>query len=184
MGLDITGYSNLRYLGHHEVAEGSEHPYDDETWDRVHVEALAYDAFPHALLGVPNQQRKQYGDTTFIVAGCFELTEKTETHGFRAGSYSGYNRWRSDLASRFNPYRDGGLPSPDGPFYELIWFADNEGTICELAATNLLADFRAHEAEYRGWQYGTENGDWFVEKYADWMRACELAADGGLIDFH
>lgn len=184
MGLDITAYSNLRYLGHHDVDEGSEHPYDPETYERLHVEAIACDAFPHALLGIPNQQTKTYGTTQFISAGCFELTEKTEQYRFRAGSYSGYGRWRQDLADRFNPYRDGGPPSPEGPFYELIWFADNEGTLGELAATNLLANFRQFEAEYRAAYLGTELGDFHVAKYADWMRACELAAVGGLIDFH
>ncbi len=119
------------------------------------------------------------------MAGCFEVTEKTEEHGFPAGTYGGYNQWRKDLANRFNPYRGDGPPSPEGPFYELIWFADNEGTICQLAAANLLIAFRQHEVEYRAaHQTGTYEGDWFIEKYADWMRACELAADGGLIDFH
>jgi hypothetical protein len=184
MGLDIAAYSNLRYLGHHEVAEDSEHPYDPETDERVHVEALAYDAFPHALLGIPNQQLKTYGSTRYIVCGCFEITEKTETYSFRAGSYSGYGRWRRDLADRFNPYRDNGQPSPEGPFYELLWFADNEGTIGELAAISLLADFRQYEVEYRAAHLGAEVGDYFVQKYADWLRACELAADSGLIDFH
>lgn len=191
MGLDITAFSNLSYLGHHEVPEDSEHPYDPETFDRLHVEAITYDAFPHALLGVPNQQTKQYGTTMFIVAGCFEITEKTEQYRFRAGSYSGYNRWRQDLAAQFNPYRPGeggdayGPPNLEGPFYELIWFADNEGTIAEPAAINLLADFRQYEAEYRAAHVsGTYDGDWFIEKYLDWTHACELAADGGLIDFH
>jgi hypothetical protein len=184
MGLDITGFSNLRYLGHHEVPEHSEHPYDPETYERVHVEALAYDAFPHALMGIPNQRLKTYSTSQFITCGCFELTEKTEQHAFRAGSYGGYNRWRQDLADRFNPYRDNGRPGPEGPFYELIWFADNEGTIGELAATSLLGNFRQYEVEYRAAHLGSEMGDYFVEKYADWLRACELAADSGLIDFH
>lgn len=179
MGLDIRAYSNLTYVGRHE-----EWADEDEHYERHH-QAYAYDAFPHALMGVPDVREETLGSgTKFLTGGCFEVTEKTESHGFRAGSYGGYSQWRNDLANRFNPYRDGGPPSPEGPFYELLWFADNEGTICQLAAVNLLADFRQHEAAYRGWQYGTEPGDYFVEKYVDWMRAFELAADGGLVDFH
>jgi len=186
MGLDIHAYSHLAYVGHHEKWADEDAHYDQ------HHEAYAYDSFPHALLGVPNVQTKAgYGSSTFLSGGCFEVTEKTESHGFRAGSYSGYNAWRADLAERFNPYGPGegrdvyGPPSPEGPFYELIWFADNEGTICELAAMNLLADFRQHEAEYRAaHEPGTYHGDYDIKRYADWMRACELAADGGLIDFH
>jgi hypothetical protein len=177
MGLDIRAYSNLRYVGHHEKWADEDAHYDQ------HHEAYAYASFPHALMGVPNVQ-KHDRVPEFITGGCFEETEKTESHGFRAGSYGGYNAWRRDLADRFNPYRDGGPPSPEGPFYELIWFADSEGTIAQVAAVNLLAAFRQHEVEYRAAHLGTEDGDYFVEKYADWMRAFELAADGGFVDFH
>lgn len=186
MGLDITAYSNLTYVGHHEVEKPEDngicHLRYDADDNRFHLPAYAYDSFPHALLGLPEVKASPYPD--IVSAGCFAVGEKTESHEFRAGSYTGYNLWRRDLADRFNPYRDGGQPSPEGPFYELIWFADNEGTICELAATNLLAEFREHEATYRVAHAGTEMGEYFVQKYADWMRACELAADGGLIDFH
>ena len=178
MGLDIRAYSNLRYVGHHEKWSDEDAHYDQ------HHEAYAYADFPHALMGVPNVQAKAYGSTAFLSGGCFEETEKTESHGFRAGSYSGYNAWRRDLSDEFNPARANGQPSPEGPFYELIWFADNEGVIADVAATNLLTAFRQHEVEYRAAHAGTEHGDWFIEKYADWMRACELAATGGLIDFH
>lgn len=178
MGLDIRAYSNLRYVGHHEKWDNEDDHYDQ------HHEAYAYVGFRHALLGVPNVEAKTCGSTAFLSGGCFGQTEKTESYGFRAGSYSGYNQWRSDLAARFNPYRDGGQPSPEGPFYELIWFADNEGTICQVAAANLLASFRQHEVEYRAAHLGSEMGDWHVQRYADWLRACELAAADGLIDFH
>lgn len=179
MGLDIRAYSHLTYVGHHEDWADEDAHYDQ------HHEAYAYTAFPHALIGVPNVRDKQGFSETFLSGGCFEVTEKTEEHSFRAGSYSGYNEWRRGLAEQFNPYSDGGRgePDPEKPFYELIWFADNEGTICELAAINLLADFRQHEAEYRA-AHTDDPYDWSVRSYADWMRACELAADSGLIDFH
>jgi hypothetical protein len=178
MGLDIRAYSHLTYVGRHEKWSDEDSHYD------LHHLAYSYDAFPHALLGVPDVLAETTpSGAKFLSGGCFKVTEKTETHHFRQ-PYSSYNRWRQDLANRFNPYRDGGPPDPEGPFYELIWFADNEGTLCELSAINLLADFRQHEAEYRTAHLGTEHGDYFVAKYADWLRACELAADGGLIDFH
>lgn len=179
MGLDITAFSNLTYVGHCPDVREDDHAFDPETYDRRHIEAYAYDTFPHALLGVPELRTfsGNYG-SRFLTGGCFAPTGKTETHS--AGrSYGGYNRWRADLADRFNPYRDGGQPAPEGPFYELIWFADNEGTICQVAATNLLASFRQYELEYAA---GHESYD--VDFYRDFLRACELAADGGLIDFH
>lgn len=144
MGLDITAYNHLTYVGHHRKWADEDKHYDE------HHEAYAYDSFPHALLGVPNVQTKSgYGGSTFLSGGCFQVTDKTKAHEFRAGSYSGYNAWRRDLAEQFNPYGPGagtgGLgdyiaPDPEKPFYELIWFADNAGTICELAAANLLPE--------------------------------------------
>jgi hypothetical protein len=177
MGLDIRAYSRLTYVGHHEEWT------DEDAHYEQHHEAYSYDEFPHALMGLPDIRRSE-SVAQFITAGCFAETAETESHGFRAGSYSGYGAWRRDLADRFNPYRENGQPSPEGPFYELIWFADNEGTIAQLAAVNLLAAFRQHEVEYRAAHADAGQGDWFVAKYADWMRACELAADDGLIDFH
>jgi hypothetical protein len=183
MGLDITAYSYLTYVGHHPVERPEENGichlrYDDED-NRFHVPAFAYDAFPHALMGVPDVREEKAPGESCLLGGCFAVTEKTETHRFRAGSYSGYNRWRKDLATRFNPYRNGGQPSPEGPFYELIWFADNEGTLCQVAATSLLGDFRQFEVEYTA-----DHDEYDVAVYRNFLRAFELAADGGLVDFH
>lgn len=190
MGLDITAYSNLRHLGHHPGSEEEDHQYDPETFDRRHVEAFAYDCFPHALKGVPDlREVKGFTSSTFLSGGCFEITDKTETHAFRAGSYSGYGQWRMDLASQFNPAAiifEAGRPAmtepdPELPFYELIWFADNEGTIGSQAAADLLADFRQHATAYDP-KHAYDG--WAHEKYRDWTTAFELAAQGGLVHFH
>lgn len=175
MGLDIYSHSRLHYVGHHD-----ERPDGDEHYEQ-HIHAYAYEAFPHALLGIPDVRMNAFADgESFLDAGCFERTVATREYNFRAGSYGGYNAWRHDLAEQFNPYRDNGQksPNPEGPFYELLWFAGNEGTIAELAAISLLTDFRQFEAEYRA-----VHDEYAVDGYMSWMRACELAADGGLIQF-
>lgn len=174
VSLDITAYSNLRHVGDHNPPS--------QIWceNEDHITAFAYDDFPHALQAVPRYGiRTGSGGSRFIYGGCFEITDKTETIGFRAGSYSGYGRWREDLQEQFNPDRSPGLP-----FYELIWFADNEGTLDEVAAMSLLADFREHEAMYRARRADDEYGRYDIERYEHWMRACELASQGGLIEFH
>jgi hypothetical protein len=173
MGLDITAYSKLRHIGDHEfdpeLNEGEPGPwcfYDG------HVQSWAYSDFTASFRGIPILTTRD----GLSHGGCLEITSETQTHGFRAGSYSGYNAWRSDLASQFNPDGDEGKP-----FYELIWFADNEGAIGPDAAKDLLEDFRAHADVYappRRWGAG------LAEVYADWTRAFELAADGGLVNFH
>jgi len=176
MGLDITAYSHLRHLGRHT---GDKPRCDVEG----HIEALAYEDFPRSFRGIPILGRYANADgSAFLEGGCFEQSAQTDTHAFHAGSYSGYGRWRENLANQFNPqpevpgetYR--GEPDPERPFYELIWFADNEGCIGPEAAADLLADFRAHAGDYQPcfWQ----------DTYHDWTRAFELAADGGLVRFH
>lgn len=160
MGLDITAYNRLALVGRH-VASWCEEDH--------HVQAFVYDAFPQSFDGVDVIAQEK----GCLVGGCYALTDATQTHRFHAGSYSGYNDWRADLQAQFNPDRH-----PDKPFYELIWFADNEGTIGPAAAARLLHDFHDHADHYQPRHRG------FAENYADWTRAAELAADSGLIHFH
>lgn len=187
MGLDITAYSNLHHVGQHDfdpdLNEGEPGPY---CYYAGHVQAGAYASFPRSFRGIPVLETRD----GFIWGGCYAETEKTETYAFRAGSYSGYGAWRQDLAAQFNPTtlsQDAhGLtmsePDPELPFYELIWFADNEGCIGPEAARDLLDDFRQHASKYRPRR--DDPFHYFTEKYVDWTRAFELAADGGLVDFH
>lgn len=181
MGLDITAYSRLRPVGFHEkvveLNEGEPGGLTDYCYYENHVQAYAYDTFPLSFRGIPVLGMRQLGGgDVFMQGGCYEETAGTEILRFRAGSYGGYGEWRGDLQEQFNPGRD-----PEGPFYELIWFADNEGCIGPEAAKDLLVDFRAHFERYMPPEDGR---DWFMAKYMDWMRAFELAADGGLVDFH
>ena len=166
MGLDITAYSNLKPVGRHT-----------DSWceDDRHVTAYAYDCFPQSFRGLQVLATDISHGTGFVLGGCYEITDATETHGFRAGSYSGYNLWRDDLRQQFNHATD-----PDRPFYELIWFADNEGCIGPDAARDLLADFEQHAGRYAP----AAHEQYFREKYADWTRAFRLAAQSGLVDFH
>lgn len=166
MGLDITAYSQLEAVGEHV---------EDGGWcfDDGHVNAFAYDSFPASFRGLPVLSHSKGGSDDFLNGGCYALTPNTQVHGFQAGSYTGYNAWREDLQKQFNPCRE-----PDGPFYELIWFADNEGSIGPDAARDLLADFREHAAAY------VPQWPWAEAKYHDWTRAFLLAADGGLVRFH
>lgn len=184
MGLDITAYSHLKHIGKHEIDpalnEGEPGPH---CYYENHVDTYAYVGFEQSFRGLPILGE----DRGFVFGGCCEHTDATETHGFRAGSYGGYNQWRADLQEWFNPLR-----VTDGPFYELIWFADNEGCIGPEAAADLLSDFREHADAYAAahvedpatGRYSTPEGDWFRGKYQDWTRAFELAANSGLVRFH
>lgn len=166
MGLDITAYSHLKHIGKHYNGEWCE--------AENHIHAFAYDSFPQSFRGLPVIGEMAGHNYRFLDAGCYELTDATKTHGFPAGSYGGYHGWRQNLQEQFNPNR-----TPDGPFFELIWFADNEGTIGPDAARDLLADFREHTDRYQPFFQIPDQ-----DPYPDWTLACELAADNGLISFH
>lgn len=108
---------------------------------------------------------------------------------FRAGSYSGYNEWREELAkmagypvtatdSSRHLHSAGAWTADGGPFWELIHFSDCDGVIGPVVSAKLAKDFAEYQAK------ADEIGGYFAEKYADWRKAFETAAQGGFVDFH
>ena len=104
---------------------------------------------------------------------------------FRAGSYSGYNWWRDQLAQMAyrKPAERVWAENTDGPFFELINFADNEGTIGPIACARLAEHFEAGRDTVRARLYDKVDG-WDQQKYDEWARAFDLAANTGLVRFH
>lgn len=110
------------------------------------------------------------------------LYKSEKSFWFAAGSYSGYSRWREQLAAMFGytPRQLWDEPlNPGVPFYELLCFADNEGIIGAEVSAKLAKDFATHQVTA-----DAHADKWFRQKYADWRKAFELAADGGAVDFH
>ena len=112
---------------------------------------------------------------------------------FRAGSYSGYNAWRNELAKlagyKASPYEFLGKTElrydatvwqlQQGPFWELINFSDAEGVIGPVACKKVYQDFVQYS------QAAEQHSDlYFRESYADWKKAFEMCADNGAIVFH
>jgi hypothetical protein len=186
MGLDITAYSHLKHVGEYRT-HGDE---CEEEFD--HTVAFAYDGFQRSVRGLVGMEKQGIVGTNFVGGDCYEPTTQTESAGFRAGSYSGYGAWRDDLAriagfSDAGDYWGDGPAGEDAPFYELINFADNEGTIGPEAAKDLLEDFRAfRDKAVAYWSDGRPEShtQWDIERYDEWTEACELAAADGLICFH
>ena len=106
--------------------------------------------------------------------------------GFRAGSYSGYNQWRRELAAMVGIHDLGAFwRSPDMciPFAELINFSDCEGTIGTKVSQKLANDFKTHRDKAVAFSLTTDCPAW-IDLYADWQRAFEMASDGGYVSFH
>lgn len=113
---------------------------------------------------------------------------------FRAGSYSGYNWWRNELAKLAGnpqmPYKsfDGKTELrhdatvwklKQGFFWELIDFSDAEGVIGPVVCKRVYKDFILFEG------LASKHPDKsFRESYQDWMKAFSLCANGGAILFH
>jgi hypothetical protein len=188
MGLDVTAFSHMRSLGLHAGSA-------DWCYVEGHVNTFAYDCFPDSFRGLPVLHHDKPADSAGVLwGGCYTATDLTKTVDFQA-AHPSYDLWRADLARQFNPrtlaVEDVYDPDPAAPFYELIWFADNEGSIGPAAAADLHADFLAHtdaydpaplpddpQGEARWW------AAWCREQYGLWTRACELAAADGLIRLH
>lgn len=159
MGLDITVYKNLEAVKNPELDEDG-YPINWETeWKPGESMVWSETHFPGRGEGVDPHTVYKY----------------EESFGFRAGSYSGYNRWRL----RLHQFRG------DVAFQELINFADNEGVIGPVVSKKLANDFAVHEEA--AVQYANslgEEGDVWIQLYQIWKEAFEMAAENGAVEFH
>jgi hypothetical protein len=120
------------------------------------------------------------GRTQGLSVGTFSYEER---FGFNAGSYTGYNEWRDWLSRAAGHGAAKSLwerHNPQGPFVELINFADNEGVIGPVVSLKLAMDFAEHKARIEA----TAPDESYVESYQNWAKAFALAADSGAVDFH
>lgn len=67
----------------------------------------------------------------------------------------------------------------DLPFYELVVFADNEGTIGPATCAKLAKDFE----QWSSWAHGSGD-DWFIRLYDEFKQAFKDAANNGAVEFH
>lgn len=159
MGLDITAYKNLKKVENPELDEEG----FPVNWDSEYMAGASMDwsesVWPKRGEGLDANAVYTYDDS----------------FGFRAGSYGGYNVWRSQL-EQFKG---------NEAFQELIDFADNEGVIGSVVSKKLYNDFVANEKEAIEFAVNMgATGDYWIEKYHDWKKAFEYAQDNGCVDFH
>lgn len=135
-----------------------------------HVLAFCYKGFEQSMEGL-------------IPGACYDSAEAQERYEFRAGSYSGYGQWRDELADyaemSSSLYSGSHDKYRDYPFFELVFFADNEGCIGPVAAGRLHIAFTIQRATY---SVGRDEYDLLL--YDHWTKACGLASRNGLISFH
>lgn len=169
MGLDITAYRQIQKVDKSTIEIDEDgYPEDYDNYHLFHVVDC-------------------YADRASEVEAEAIYTS-TETYGFRAGSYSGYNSWRNELAKlagypeikgRFD---EGAWQEESGPFWDLINFSDCDGVIGTAACKNLLADFLAFDAQAK--VHAGPHNEYFYEVYKEFTHGLTLAADNGVLDFH
>ena len=153
MGLDITAYSDITLVD--EAEDGEEGV-----------------AFLYANRDFPNHNEG--------IEGYYRYGSE---YDFRAGSYSGYNEWRRQLARLAGYASDRAVweqPDLEGPFVELINFSDCEGVIGPKLCAKLAKDF----ADFQDAADSVEDGLFFTELFNHWRTAFEIGADGGAVQFH
>lgn len=176
MGLDITYYRNLKKLD--VVFDKSGRAIDPVTREFLDYDFDAYSNpdFPEHIAGVEEG---------------YYAAERGG--GFRAGSYGGYNQWREELAKlagypsrpeerygRVEERHDrGAQEAGQGPFFELIYFSDCEGTIGPKFSAKLAKDFSDYQAKADG-----HTDEYWRDKYTEWRKAFEFAANNGAVSFH
>ncbi|MDQ2139558.1 hypothetical protein RBI14_15440 [Alcaligenaceae bacterium B3P038] len=182
MGLDITAYRQLTKLDC--VFDEDGEPIDAST-----KEPLDYDLRVYINPDFPGRAD--------------DLTPKaiysaTESIGFCAGGYGGYNAWRDSLAQlagypkgtyeqygqRHESYCQACWDGAQGPFAELINFSDCEGVIGTAVSAKLAADFAKFDDQAIQHSEMSNRPDWFYPLYREWRAAFEMAADGGAVNFH
>lgn len=164
MGLDISVYSQLTRV---------QPVNNDEDCDEYIIPVTEEGVFDDVISLYPNPHfLRQAGDIKESDHFTYE-----EEMGFRAGSYSGYNHWRSQLASLVNHPQNADYPDID--FNDLIYFSDCEGVITGESAKKLYQHFLK-------WDKAAQdlNDEYFYELYKTWTEAFQLAADNGAVDFH
>ena len=172
MGLDITAYRGLKPIKKRfKVLTEEEYEARIDKLYKNNVRFFNMDCFKDRGLN------KEDGYFTY-----------TDEFGFNAGSYGGYNRWRSMLSEivlgveadyvwkHTDQYNE-------KPFFYLIHFADNEGNIAGDIKKILQHDFETTDIgkllnEYNASQSVKED---FIERYSKWKKAF---TEYDVISFH
>jgi hypothetical protein len=175
MGVSITAYTQLRKRA--DVIAGEDYAIDPETKEELpHLwRAYCNPDFPGREDWIENRAYYEYEK-------CVDGMDR---------SYGGYNVWRNDLAKLAGwkasaeletdskrSHTASAWAATEGPFWELINFADNEGVIGGKVCAKLAKDFAEYQAKA-----DAHPDHFFREGYNGMRRAFEAAAETGAVDF-
>lgn len=123
--------------------------------------------------------------------GKYTETDTTEEHHFRAGSYSGYNRFRRFLCESLVGVEVETLwASPDlykdSPGFEMINFSDCEGIlgtgVCKKLYPQLLENRNKFESYLENrFSDGGDEVRWEMATYDDFLEGFRLGSENGIV---
>ncbi len=184
MGLDISAFKKVELIDC--VYDEDDEPIDPNTREPIdyHITAYVNSDYPERAEGVKHK-------------GAYNAADSLS---FRAGSYSGYNAWRNELAKMagypeipVDRYNTGNVQmrsdysawkAESGPFWEMISFSDCEGVIGTAVSAKLAKDFAEFDQKAKDHDATLAHRDWFYHLYQEWRLAFEMAADAGFVVFH
>lgn len=191
MGLDISVYAEVVQVPPSQVPTDEHGDVDfDACYEEGIYQAFVYVGMEQSYRGLPPGEEFSFRPGGSKFYGGPWVRSVGESWGFHGGSYGGYNRFRyalSQMALGVDPSVVWANPDAfrDEPFFELVMFADNEGTIGGEAAADLAKDFEGFQGKATAlWSSGSDEDEYYLGKYYDWLRACRDAAGSGMIRFH
>lgn len=164
MGLDIDALEHVEFYS-------SDYDMPSEDYDNFLVLSIPYEGFIDRADGLKEGIYRRIGDS----------------YSFRAGSYSGYNRWRRllcELWFKLPPESVWSGVVKSGPFVELINFSDCEGFIGPRTSSKLADDFATNKDAILSRSGGSVDSERFACTYNDFARAFALAAGSGAVAFY
>lgn len=176
-------------MAYSHLALTEHHPHDfDACEDAGHLFAFAYRGFEASTRGLADHDRPvNLGQTKCIGGRCYLPTDATDRYEICDLSYRSFGAWRRDLSQAalgVAPETVWAAPTvwASRPFFEVINFADNEGTIGPEAAADLLADFQEY-AHLQDASPDPEWGTWWEKLWGRWTEGLALASQGGLVRY-
>ena len=183
MGLDITAYRRVTKL---DVVF-------DEDGEPIDKDTLEYADYDVRVYANPDFHGREEGVEDRAAYSA------EDSMGFRAGSYSGYNGWREELAKMAGypkspvdrgfgdsvaMHSGGAWAADSGPFWELINFSDCEGVIGPAVSAKLAKDFAEWDESAKRHDEANSLNGVLYGRFQCFRQAFEMAADGGLVNFH
>jgi len=175
MGLDINAYKKIDFNSFKDRAKMTEDDLDS-----------AYDEMLYLY-----PEYEPYNQSDDIKEGFYDINERD--FSFRAGSYSGYNNFRTTLCECFFGFApeiiwDNPENYKNKNFVELIIFSDCEGFIGNKTSKKLFDDFYNNKDTF--FEYLKNDNllpnfmkDSYKNNYNNWMKSFEIASDGGVVVF-